>query len=176
MFAIAGIGMAACVAGWLLSTRVDETSQNGEGLNGMRLTDLNGKPRSIAEWKGRVLAINFWATWCPPCREEIPDLVISRDKLHASGVEFIGIAFDQAVKVAEFVRFVRISYPVLLADSAALGVVKAIGNPSGGLPFTVVLDRKGEIVHRNLGLVTRKKIEDQVTSVLAGGRPAGIRR
>jgi thiol-disulfide isomerase/thioredoxin len=131
------------------------------------MTDLAGHPRSITEWTGKVLVVNFWATWCPPCREEIPDLVISRDKLHGSGIEFIGIAFDQAAKVAEFVRSVRISYPVLLADSSALKLVRSIGNPTGGLPFTIVLDRKGGIVHRNLGLVTRQKIEEQVSSALA---------
>ena len=165
--AIVTVSVGAGVAGWFFATRNGDIQPNGQNLQGMRLTDLSGKSRSLAEWKGKVLVINFWATWCPPCREEIPDLVLSRDKLQASGVEFLGIAIDQAAKVAEFVRNVPISYPVLLADPAALTVVKAIGNPSGGLPFTVVLTRNGEIAHRNLGLVTRQKIEHQVGSALA---------
>lgn len=167
LLAIAGVSVGAGVAGLFFAARVGEIEPGGEQLRGMRLTDLSGKSRSLIEWDGKVLVINFWATWCPPCREEIPDLVLSRDKLHASGAEFLGIAIDQASKVAEFVRNVPISYPVLLADPAVLTVVKAIGNPSGGLPFTVVLTRKGEIAHRNLGLVTRQKIELQVGSALA---------
>lgn len=166
VLAIAGVSLAAGAAGWLISSQLQDPSPEGEGLGTMRVTDLAGNPRSITEWKGRVLVVNFWATWCPPCREEIPDLVISRDKLQSSGAEFLGIAFDHAAKVAEFVRDVRISYPVLLADSSALKLVKAIGNPSGGLPFTIVLDRKGGIVHRNLGVVTRQKIEQQVSFAL----------
>ena len=167
VLAIAGVSVGAVVAGLFFAARVGEIQPGGDHLQDMRLTDLSGKSRSLSEWDGKVLVINFWATWCPPCREEIPDLVLSRDKLQASGAEFLGIAIDQASKVAEFVRNVPISYPVLLADPAVLTVVKAIGNPSGGLPFTVVLTRKGEIAHRNLGLVTRQKIELQVGSALA---------
>ena len=111
--------------------------------------------------------MNFWATWCPPCREEIPGLVRARDKLLSSKVEFVGIAIDQAAKVVDFARNVRVSYPLLMADATGLDLVRNLGNPSGGLPFTVVLDRKGMVAHRNLGSITQQKIEDQVSPMLA---------
>jgi thiol-disulfide isomerase/thioredoxin len=151
------------VAGpWLAGTPAD-----GETLMAARLADLSGKARSLNEWRGQVIVVNFWATWCPPCREEIPALVRARDKLVASGVEFVGIAIDQVSKVAEFARNVRISYPLLMADASGLELVRKLGNPSGGLPFTVVLDRKGSVSHRNLGAITQQKIEGQLGPMLA---------
>ena len=167
VIAFLGVGVAAGVTGWLFSSRDISRPEESRGLRSAQFTDLEGKSRSLAEWDGRVRVVNFWATWCEPCREEIPALVSSRDSLHASGVEFIGIAIDHAAKVAEFVRNVRISYPVLLAGAASFDLVRTLGNPKGGLPFTVVLDRQGGIAHRNLGIVTRQKIEQQVRSVLS---------
>jgi len=165
--AFLGVGIAASVAGWLLSSHGISKPEETRDLRSARFTDLEGKSRSLAEWEGRVRVVNFWATWCAPCREEIPALVITRDKLLASGVEFIGIAIDQASKVAEFVRTVRISYPVFVGGAASLDLVRTLGNPTGGLPFTVVLDRMGGIANRNLGIVTQHKIEQQVRAVLS---------
>ena len=162
-----GVGVAAAVAGvvagpWLASSPGDATP-----LLRAPLADLSGKPRTLGEWQGRILVVNFWATWCPPCREEIPALVRARDKMLASGVEFIGIAIDNVAKVVEFARNVHISYPLLIADASGLDLVRKLGNPSGGLPFTVVLDRKGGIAHRNLGAITEQKIEDQLRPMVS---------
>lgn len=139
-----------------------------EGLRAARFKDLSGKERALSEWQGKVLIINFWATWCPPCREEIPAFMRTREKLHASGVEVVGIAIDNAAKVAQYALEVKISYPLLLADAGGLDLMRRLGNPSGGLPFTLVLDRKGDIVERNLGAVTQKKIEAQLAPLLSG--------
>lgn len=167
VLAFVGVGIAAGVVGWMMSTQSTVPATDTLGLRSARFVDLDGKVRSLSDWDGRVRVVNFWATWCAPCREEIPALVQSREKLTASGVEFIGIAIDQAAKVVEFVRTVRISYPVLLAGAEALDLVRNLGNPAGGLPFTVVLDRNGAVTHRNLGVVTREKIEGQVRDTLA---------
>lgn len=163
-----GVGAVAGIAGWWGSShREAATPILSDGATS-RFVDLEGKARSLAEWDGRVRVLNFWATWCAPCREEIPALVLSRNKLLPSGVEFIGIAIDQVAKVVEFVRSVPISYPVLVAGAPALELVRQLGNPSGGLPFTVVLNAQGAVAHRNLGAVTQEKIEAQVRGVLAG--------
>ena len=162
-----GVGVAAAAAGVVAGPWLIGSSADAEALLSARLADLTGKSRTLNEWRGRVLVVNFWATWCPPCREEIPALVRARDKLLPSGVEFVGIAIDQVAKVIGFARNVHISYPLLMADAAGLDLVRNLGNPSGGLPFTVVLDRKGSVAHRNLGAITQKKIEDQLAPMLA---------
>lgn len=162
-----GVGAAAAAAGVLFGPGLSDTPGAADALRSATLTDLAGKTRRLSEWDGRILVVNFWATWCPPCREEIPALVRVRDKLQASGVEFVGIAIDQAAKVVEFARNVQISYPLLLADAGGLELMRKLGNPSGGLPFTMVLDRKGAIAHRNLGAVTQQTMEDQLRPMLA---------
>lgn len=164
---LVGVGALAAIAGILAGPWLSGTPGDAGKLVAARLTDLSGKARSLSEWQGRILVVNFWATWCPPCREEIPALVRARDGLQASGVEFIGIAIDQVSKVQEFARNVHVSYPLLMADASGLELVRALGNPSGGLPFTVVLDRKGAIAHRHLGAVTQEKIEGQLKSMLS---------
>ena len=162
-----GVGVAAAVAGVIAGPWLAGAPADSGALLSARFTDLSGKGRAIDEWGGRILVVNFWATWCPPCRDEIPALVRARDKLLPSGVEFVGIAIDQVAKVIDFARNVHISYPLLMADAAALELVRKLGNPSGGLPFTVVLDRKGSMAHRNLGAITQQKIEDQLGAMLA---------
>lgn len=162
------VGTVAAGLGVALGPRLADRlgSADREVLRAARFTDLSGKPRILDEWQGRILVLNFWATWCPPCREEIPALVRARDNLLAKGVEFIGIAIDQEAKVTEFVKSVRITYPVLLADVAGLDLMRKLGNSAGGLPFTVVLDRAGDIAHRHLGVVTQESIEAQLRAML----------
>jgi thiol-disulfide isomerase/thioredoxin len=169
MLGFLGVGLAAAAAGIVVSQQMGESEEtNGAGaLRFTRFTDLADKPRTVREWNGLILVVNFWATWCAPCRQEIPELVRVRDKLLASGVEFVGIAIDQVAKVSEFARTLPISYPLLIADAKGLDLLRKLGNPSGGLPYTVVLDRKGQIAHRNLGVVTQEKIETQLRSMLA---------
>ena len=163
-----GVATASTAAGIVFGPRLAGmlSSNDADALRSALLTDLSGKQRSMAEWEGRIVVCNFWATWCPPCLEEIPALVRARDKLLPSGIEFVGIAIDQVDKVSNFALTVRISYPVLLAGGNGLDLVRKLGNPAGGLPFTVVLDRKGVIAHRKLGAVTQQEIEATLATML----------
>ncbi|MGH6893116.1 MAG: TlpA family protein disulfide reductase [Dongiaceae bacterium] len=147
-------GLAAAGAGFLVGPLL---LQLGEGdvasrpLFASAFPDLSGKPRRLAEWQGRVMLVHFWATWCVPCREEIPLLMAARQKYGPAGVEIVGIAIDNAGKVGEFTKTLPISYPVLLAEAEGLDLMRQLGNSSGGLPYTVVADRQGGLVHRKLG-------------------------
>jgi thiol-disulfide isomerase/thioredoxin len=146
----------------MLSWRLGRESDEMVVLREALFIDLAGKRRDLLEWQGQVLVVNFWATWCEPCREEIPAFIRVRRKLLRSGVEFVGIAIDQAAKVSLFAKTVQIDYPLLLAGASGPDLMRKLGNPSGGLPFTVVLDQKGTIAFRNLGALTAAKIEAQL--------------
>src|SRR5205807_7103051 len=121
--------------------------------------DLSGARRTLWEWRGRVVLCNFWATWCAPCREEIPMLVAVRGVFAAKGAEIVGIGIDQASKIDEFAKAYGITYPVLIADARAMELMSRLGNGPGGLPYTVVLDRLGAVAHRRLGALTRAELE-----------------
>jgi thiol-disulfide isomerase/thioredoxin len=154
-------GIAAAAAGFLLGPILLQSADRrggGEGsaaansaLRSAKLVDLAGRPRRLSEWQGRILVCNFWATWCEPCREEIPLLMATREKYGTKGVEIVGIAIDNAAKVRDYSSSFNISYPILLAETDGLELMRRLGNGAGGLPYTVVTDRQGGVVHRKLG-------------------------
>jgi len=121
---------------------------------------LDGKPATLAEWKGKVVVLNFWATWCSPCLAEIPNLEAGRKKYASRGVVFIGAAVeDSADLVRDFANDHNISYPVVMAGSGnGISLLQALGNEVAGLPFTVVLDREGNIVAVKLGILKQARL------------------
>ncbi|TSA11642.1 MAG: TlpA family protein disulfide reductase [Betaproteobacteria bacterium] len=118
------------------------------------LVDLNGKPQTLSYWRGKIIVVNFWATWCLPCREEIPALMKIHDKYVANGVEIVGIALDDVSKVRDFAAEMGIEYPLLIAGAEILDLSKPLGNRAGVLPFTVVLDRGGQMAYSHTGALT----------------------
>ena len=163
---LAGLGVAAATTGALVYIGFSGGDRSTEALFSAPLTDLAGRTRSVKEWGGKTLLVNFWATWCTPCREEIPALVLVRDKWVGSGVEFVGIAIDQVDKVRHFIQSVPISYPVLIASAVGLDLIRTLGNTSGGLPFTVIVDRSEKVVFRHLGALTQKATDDALASIM----------
>ena len=161
-------GVAAAAAGFLIGPLLlaPDRRRQDELLQSARFPDLEAKLRQLSEWRGKVLICNFWATWCTPCREEIPMLVGMRGKYGAQGLEIVGIAIDHAAKVREFSASFKISYPVLIADASGLDLMRGLGNQGGGLPYTVIVDRGGELVHRQLGLLKQAELEALVVPLL----------
>lgn len=131
-----------------------------------RLTDPQGAARTLDEWRGRVLVVNFWATWCAPCREEIPIFVRLQERYGAHGLQFVGIAIDQPDKVADFAREFGINYPLLLGGLETMGLVRLAGNRAGILPYTLVLDRAGTLVSRELGGLKEARLDSLVRPLL----------
>lgn len=158
---LGGAGLAAAAAGFLAGPALLELGDDKESaaLRAATFADLAGRQRRLSEWNGKVLVCNFWATWCAPCREEIPLLISSRQKYAPSGVEIVGIAVDNAAKVREFSANLKITYPVLLAEAEGLDLMRRVGNSGGGLPYTVIANRQGGLVHRKLGALKHAELD-----------------
>ncbi len=123
-------------------------------LNALVLYDLDGRRQALDQWRGRVLVLNFWATWCAPCREEMP--ILSDLAEHYRGrVQFVGIAADSAEKVRVFARTMPVSYALLAGGEEAIEPTKPLGNLPLAVPFTIVLDHAGQPRAAALGRVSR---------------------
>ena len=148
---LAAAGIAAAAAGAVAGALALQSRSGAADLLAARYPDLEGRVHRLLDWQGRVLLCNFWATWCAPCREEVPILVAAKQQWAARGFEIVGIGIDNADKILEFSITYQVNYPVLIADGTALELLRKLGNRGGGLPYTVVLDATGAIVHRHLG-------------------------
>lgn len=123
------------------------------------LPDLDEEPRSITEWDGELIVLNFWATWCPPCVKEIPVFTALQDDYADQGVQFIGVAIDRLEDAREFYDELDMNYPSLYGVQEAMDINEAYGNELGTLPYTVIIGRDGEILHRFPREVTREEFE-----------------
>jgi thiol-disulfide isomerase/thioredoxin len=158
----APVALAALLAGaWLAQTRYAPRAPSVPVAQLWRLSfpDTERRPQSLAQWRGKVLVLNFWASWCAPCREEMPEFVAVRSQYARDGVEFVGIAIDSPANVARFLASQPVPYPILVGEGAAHSLARELGNPSGALPYTIVLDRDGEVVLRHLGRLPRATLE-----------------
>lgn len=130
------------------------------------LPDLDGNERSIAEWDGKVVVLNFWGSWCPPCVHEIPMFVDLQEEYGEQGVQFVGVAVDQLEAAREFHDELGMNYPSLIGVHEANEVSALYGNEMGTLPYTVVIDRDGYIVRIFAREVTRDMLEPAIRSHL----------
>ena len=154
-------------AGGLVATRVLRRSPEAEALESARFVDLQGKPRVLAEWRGKVVVANFWATWCAPCLEEIPLLIATRRTYAQKMMEVVGIAIDQAAKVQQFAAKMQIDYPILLAETQGVDLIRTLGNRSGGLPFTVFLDRAGKPTSTKIGVLRQPELDSTLAALVS---------
>lgn len=170
LWLMAGLAMLAGVlASLYLNTGVIETRQDQNAaisLDQINLPDLDGNKQSLSQWQGKVLLVNFWATWCPPCREEIPVFLSLRKKFSSDGFEVVGISIDDANKVKQYRRSMQIDYPLLDGEQSGMPLMVSLGNPTGGLPFSVLYDRKGDVVQIKTGAYGHQELQDLIEKLL----------
>jgi len=133
------------------------------------LPDVEGVATAMSKWRGEPLVINFWATWCPPCVKEMPDLD-ALSQAHPKA-KILGIAIDTAANVREFMAKIPVSFPIFIAGHTGIDLVRALGNSAGGLPFTVLVNPAGRAVEVILGPVDPVLLGRQIEQLVARSVP-----
>jgi peroxiredoxin len=128
------------------------------------LRDLQGRIHSLAEYRGKVLVLNFWATWCPPCRAEIPDFVEAYNELSSQGLEIIGVTMEDisAADLEDFAREMKMNYAVAFGTEEVARAYR----PGQYIPATIIIDKKGVIRHRHVGSMEKDALLKVVTPLL----------
>lgn len=158
-------------AGDRQAARSERRSEPLQTLPDFRLTDLDGHEIASNAWAGKVLVLNFWATWCPPCLSEIPRFVETQERLRESGVQFVGIAVDQVEDVRAFVAEQPVNYPLLIATPEVLKLSVQLGNRLEVLPFTLIFDRHGRRVHGQVGELSAEELAGYLDPLLVREGP-----
>ncbi len=130
------------------------------------LPDLDGHEVASTAWADKVVIINYWASWCPPCVREIALFVQTQQQLGEAGVQVVGIAVDRLDDVKTFLADHPINYPILMANPEAIALAKRLGNRVEGLPFTVIFDRRGRRVFSRTGEVTATELMTQLDALV----------
>jgi thiol-disulfide isomerase/thioredoxin len=166
ILALGGVGLAAAVAGAVLGPFALQSRSGASAILSTVFPDIAGQPRRLREWRGKVAVCNFWATWCEPCREEIPLLITLYDKYRDQGLDIVGIGVDKLPNIREFAANLNITYPLLVGDMRALDLMRSLGNEAGALPFTALLDRQGVVTYRKLGAFRQGELDSVLAPLL----------
>lgn len=134
-------------------------------LQSLALPNLDGKLHRIDQWRGRPMVVNFWATWCAPCVKEMPELQTLHKKYPA--IQFVGIGIDKVENMRQFLQKVPVSYPLLVMQDGATDLLRQLGNPAGGLPFTLILQGDGVVNRKILGQIQFNDLDRSLSSLPA---------
>lgn len=162
------IAILALLAGIYAGTQRSKLSQHKappiaeQGVSTLfasTLIDAQGKPQSFSRWKGKTLVVNFWATWCPPCREEMPAFSRLQTKFASNGVQFVGIALDSADSVLEFSKQYPATYPLLIGGSEGTELARQLGNSMLALPYTLIISPTGTLRLARMGALSEIELD-----------------
>ena len=138
--------------------------------------DQDGVQRRMAQWDGKLVVVNFWATWCPPCLTEVPMFVELQSRYRGRGVRFVGLALDDVEAVRAYAREVSLNYPTGAGDAPFIDLMQRFGNRSQALPFTALVSPGGKVVERYTGFVTGNALAERLDEVLKGSKSKAVRQ
>lgn len=169
------VAAAAGYAGWRSAQVRDEQAApparvDAAALHRLKtqaLPEAAGQTMSLAQWQGKVIVVNFWATWCPPCRKEMPLLDSAQKKWGKSGVQIVGIGIDEPAAIRAYAKSNALSFPLLIAGPDYVDMTVALGNLSQGLPFSVIIGRDGQVKHTKLGPFKDEALDQLIAPLIA---------
>jgi thiol-disulfide isomerase/thioredoxin len=143
-----------------------EPAATGQRMLTARLTGVDGSAQTLEKWRGKVLVVNFWATWCAPCREEIPEFIKFQASYGNKGLQFVGIAVDTPERVAIYAKEMGINYPLLVGGIESMELAREVGDRAGVLPYSLVIDRSGRVVSYIVGILKPDRLEKILAPLL----------
>jgi thiol-disulfide isomerase/thioredoxin len=178
----AGIGVLAALAGaslWLAGSaktpappKTDPVEATSAAIMSSKFVDLDGNGRVLGQLTGKVIVVNFWATWCTPCLEEMPGFARLQSKWESRGVRFVGLANDEPEKVRAFREKLAINYPLWTGEAAVMDLSRRLGNRIGVLPHTVLLDGVGQVIESRIGIYAEDKLDARLSQIIPKGSPS----
>ena len=162
---IAIIGAVALYAGVFFAKKQNQENNNKNEAVVLSLKDYMGNTHDQSEWDGKVMLINFWATWCTPCREEMPMLADFQDRYSEQGLQVLGIALDDVEPVQRFADSMDINYPLLMSDDTIPDLMYKY-NEVGAIPFSLITDKDGKVVETKLGVFTSEELKGMIEPLL----------
>ena len=157
---------AAALAGYTAYRFFAANEAAAEVRPDLEFRDLDGHAHKLSEWSGKLLLLNFWATWCTPCLKEIP-LLVEAQKLHAArGLQIVGIAMDHADPVRAFRERLGINYPIMVGEADVIAAMDRLGDQLGAFPFSVLIAPDGRIIDRASGDLSREELDAWLTANL----------
>ncbi len=160
--ALLALGGGILARGFLSPTEATQPTP----LPDFTLPDVAGNQHAISEWQGKIRVINFWATWCPPCLKEMPEFIALQEQYAAKGLQFIGIAIDDQEPVEKYLASTKVNYPILIGDVTGIALAHQLGNIVDAVPFTVIVNQQGQIIHRQPGEFSKEEIMKIITPLL----------
>lgn len=170
--------MGFAILHYLINPNLNSAPTKGEPSNKLatqalfaaQLPDVDGKLQALKQWQGKTIVLNFWATWCPPCREEMPELSALNTEYQKRNVVVIGIAIDELAVVKAFAQdtkpdAIKVSYPLLAAELDGMGLASGLGNDKGVLPYTVIIKPDGSVAKTYFGRVTKTLLEETLVKL-----------
>ena len=158
------MGAVALYAGVFFAKKQVQANSNDEAVL-FSLNDYMGNSYDQSEWDGKVMLINFWATWCTPCREEMPMLADFQDRYSEQGLQVVGIALDDVEPVQRFADSMDLNYPLLMSDDTTPDLMHKY-NEVGAIPFSLITDKDGKVVETKLGVFTHEELEGMIEPLL----------